>query len=234
MLADAFESLKKYDWGTDLATLSPIEDATVAAHDSDEVRHDLEKRLIAALQGHLSRDAHDYVCRKLAMVGSAAAVPALAAQLANKATSHMARYALERIPAPEAGAALLQALGTVNGNLKIGVISSLAARGEVAAVVPLDRLLRSDDRALALAAALAVGAIGSVQSVSVLQSALRTGTGDQKAVIDALLHCAESLLAQNRQLDAMSVYNSLAEDGRDRLVRLAATRGLLVCAAKRA
>ena len=234
MLADAFESLKKYDWGTDLAELTPIEEATVAAHDNKEVRHDLESRLLAALQGHLSRDAHDYVCRKLAIVGSAAAVPTLAAQLPNKATSHMARYALERIPGPEAGHALRQALGTVKGKLKIGVISSLAARRDTDAVAPLDALLRTDDPALARSAALAVGTIGSPESVGVLQSALRTGTGDQKAVIDALLECAELLLAQNRTTDALSIYHSLSEERHGRLVRLAATRGLLACSAKQA
>ena len=62
----------------------------------------LEDRLIAALKGNLSRDAHDYVCRKLAIVGTAAARADLGRTLARQQErrSHMARYALERITAP--------------------------------------------------------------------------------------------------------------------------------------
>jgi hypothetical protein len=120
MLANAFEALKKYDWGTDLAALAPIEDAAIAAYGNANASQDLENRLIAALKGDLSRDAQDYVCRKLATVGTAAAVPTLAGLLGNKDNSHMARYALERITAPEAAHALRDALVKISGTMKIG------------------------------------------------------------------------------------------------------------------
>ncbi len=125
MLDDAFEALKKYDWGTDRAPLAPIEDAVTAAHGKADARKDLENRLLAALNSDISRDAKDYVCRKLTIVGTAASVPALAGLLGDKDHSHMARFALERIPAPEAAQALRDALAKLSGNLKIGVISSL-------------------------------------------------------------------------------------------------------------
>src|SRR5262245_32238081 len=133
MLDTAFEALTKFDWGTNLAALAPIEDAVIASHDKPDERQQLENRLIAALKGSLSRDAQDYVCRKLATVGSAAAVPVLAGLLMNKDNSHMARFALERIPAPEAAEALRDALNKVSGSLKIGVISSLGGRRDAAA-----------------------------------------------------------------------------------------------------
>src|SRR5262245_9116521 len=106
MLSDAFVALKKYDWGTDLATLSPIEDAVVAAHSDAATANELQIRLIAVINEKISRDAHDYVCRKLAIVGTAAAVPNLAAFLNQPEYSHMARFALERMNAAEAGDAL--------------------------------------------------------------------------------------------------------------------------------
>ena len=64
--------------------------------------------------GH-SRAAKDFVCRKLAIIGTAESVPALAALLPDKDLSHMARYALERIPAPEAAKALREALAKTSG-----------------------------------------------------------------------------------------------------------------------
>jgi hypothetical protein len=51
-------------------------------------------------------------------------------------------------------------------------------------------------------------------------------------VIDALLACAEVLLASQKQNDALAIYRSLAADGQGRLVRLAATRGILACTSK--
>ena len=80
------------------------------------------------------------MCRKLTIVGTAASVPALAGLLGDKDHSHMARYALERIPAPEAGQALREALARLSGNLKIGVISSLGLRRDAAAVSALGEL----------------------------------------------------------------------------------------------
>lgn len=231
MLANAFEALKTFDWGVDLAALAPIEDAVIAAHGQADAGQDLENRLIVALKQDLSRDAQDYVCRKLAVVGTAAAVPNLATLLGNQDRSHMARYALERIAAPEAGKALRDALGTVNGNLKIGVIGSLGARRDRASIARLAKLLHDKNPAVARAAALSLGAIGVAESAAALQAALQAGVAETQAVIDGLLHCAESLLSQNQQTDALSIYKSLS-GAQDRLVRLAATRGLLACAAQ--
>ena len=175
MLDNAFEALKKYDWGTDLAALAPIEDAVTASHGDANARRDLENRLLAALKGNISRDAHDYVCRKLAIVGTVTAVPTLAGLLGQQDHSHMARFALERINAPEAGQALRDALAQVSGILKIGVISSLGARRDAEAVAPLGGLLKDNDPAVARAAALSLGAIGNAESATLLQANLQAG-----------------------------------------------------------
>jgi len=233
MLDNAFEALKTFDWGTDLAVVAPIEDAAIAAHKSPETGRDLENRLAAALKGPLSVDAQGYVCRKLALVGSAASVPALAALLGNKDVSHMARFALERITAPEAAQALRDALGTVSGNQKIGVIGSLGARRDAAAVAPLGALLQDGDPAIARSAAIALGDIGNVDAAKTLQGALSASNARQP-VIDALLTCAEALLAAHRHAEALAIYKSLSGEQQGRLVRLAATRGMLACASKQA
>jgi HEAT repeat protein len=144
----------------------------------------------------------------------------------------MARYALERINAPEAGAALLEALGATSGSQKIGVITSLGSRRDAASVVSLARLLRTDDPTVARAAALALGNIGTAESAAALQTALPTSNGDRQYVIDALLACAESLLASGKAAESTALYQSLSGEQQPRLVRLAATRGLLACGRK--
>jgi HEAT repeat protein len=215
-----------------MAPLAPIEDAVAVSHDQADVRQDLENRLLAALQSDTSRDAKDYVCRKLAIVGTVAAVPALESLLGEKDYSHMARFALERIPAPEAAQALRDAATKVSNELKVGVISSLGSRRDAAAVSVLNGLLADGDPAVARAATLALGAIGSVEAASALKAAAASATGNKPAVIDALLACAEALLAGQKQTDALAIYGSLTAGNQTRLVRLAATRGILACTSK--
>lgn len=229
MLDQAFETLKKFDFGTPLSEVSGIEDAVVAAHADPAMRQDLEQRLIAALSSDISHDAKGYVCRKLAMIGSAAAVPALARLLTEEADAHLARHALERIPGAEAAAALQDALPKLAGKLKIGVIGSLAARREVGAVPALAGLLNDADPAVARSATLALGTIGGDEAVRALQDAIRTAGKENLTLIDALLSCAEFLLAGRQPVEAAAIYKSLSGETHSWLVRLAASRGLLAC-----
>jgi HEAT repeat protein len=234
MLDDAFEALKKYDWGTDREPLAPITDAVAAAHGNPELRKDLQTRLLAALGSEISRDAKDYVCRMLTIVGTAAAAPVLAALLGNENHSHMARFALERIPAPEAANALRDALPRLAPKLKIGAISSIGNRRDTEAVSALAGLLGDGDVAIARAAAAALGHIGTSQAAQALNGAKTSAAEVGQAVIDARLACAEALLASGKTADAHAIYEALSGEKQPRLVRLAATRGKLACAAKSA
>jgi HEAT repeat protein len=234
MLDQSFEALKKFDWGTPLSEVSGIEDAVVASHTDAELHKDLEQRLIAALASDISRDAKDYVCRKLAMIGSAVAVPALSSFLAQEANAHLARHALERIPGPEAAAALKDALPKLAGKLKIGAIGSLGARGETSAVAALSGLLKDADPSIVRSATLALAAIGGPEATRVLTGAVQAASENKPLLIDALLSCAESLLACHKTADAAAIYKLLSGDRQPRLIRLAATRGLLACMSKQA
>ena len=110
-LDKAFDALKSYDWGADRNVLKPIDDAVVASGKNAAARKNLEKRLAGVLKSDVSRAAKDYLCRHLSLVGSAGCVPTLAPLLTDQKLSHLARFALERIPAPEAAKALREALG---------------------------------------------------------------------------------------------------------------------------
>jgi HEAT repeat protein len=233
MLDQAFEALKSYDWGADRNLLNPIEEAVIATHSDSAARRELEARLAAVLSTDASRDAKDYVCRKLMQIGSAACVPALAALLAQARYSHMARFALERIGVPEAAQALREALPQLDGALKIGVISSLAARRDAASIAALAELVDSADPAVAKSAAEALGAIGSAAALKSLKDVRPVDPEAARAAVDAQLACAENLLANDQKSQALAVYKSLAGHDQPKHVRLAATRGMLACAAKR-
>lgn len=233
-LDEPFKALAAYDWGADTAAFKTIDAAVVAAPADAAVRGDLETRFAGVLGSSASRAAKEYVCRKLMMIGTAASVPALAALLADKDQSHIARFALERIPGPEAAAALGDAMTKVDDALKVGLIASLAARRDPGCVPALVACL-SAATPVAAAAATALGAIGSREAVTALSAADPFAPGGVgAAVADARLACAESLLAGGRRDEASAIYRSLAKAaaGRPnaRPLEMAAARGILACA----
>jgi HEAT repeat protein len=230
----AIASLKSYDYGADRNTLKPIDDAVVASYGKAEARKELETKLAAVLSTSASRDAKDYCCRILRVIGTAECVPALAALLGDKELSHSARYALQSIPAPEAGKALRDALSTTSGPLKIGVISSLGARRDAEAISAMATCLTDTDKAIAAAAAHALGAIGTVEASKALTDSVKTASAEVKpSIADACLECAERLLAGGDKSTAIAVYKSLSGDDEPKHVRLAATRGMISAAGKK-
>ncbi|MEX2139006.1 MAG: HEAT repeat domain-containing protein [Pirellulales bacterium] len=232
MLDQAFEALKTYDWGMDPKVLEPI-DKAVISKDAEAGRKELETRLAAVLKSDSTRDAKDYVCRKLMVIGTAASVPALAPLLSEKDYSHMARYALERIPASEAAGAMRSALPKLSSELQVGVISSLGARRDTESVAALAKLLGEADAAVARAAAYALGAIRNGEAARALAKAQPSSPEVKQAATDASLACAEELLAAGKKAEATAVYKRFIGEDHPKHVRLAATRGMLAVAGKR-
>jgi hypothetical protein len=232
MLDQAFESLKKFDWGQDPKVVAPIDEAVISTREDAAKRKELEDKLAAALADEMPLDAKQYVCRKLMIIGTASSVPALSKLLGDKQLSHMARYALERIPAPEAAAALRDSLGKVAGELKIGVISSLGGRKDAESVAVLAQLLGDGDAAIARAAAFALGAIRSPEAAKALGSA-NASAESKSAVTDASFACAEALLTGGKNLDALAIYKGLLAGDPPKHVKVAATKGMLACTSKK-
>ena len=226
MLEQAFEALKTYDFGVDRHVLDPIDEAAVSTRNDPAARKDLESRLLAVLQSSAPRDARDYVCRLLRTIGTAASVPALEALLPDPDMSHMARYALERIPDSQAGKALEHQLGKLNGQLKIGVIASLGTRGQ--GVSLLRPLLHDSDEAIARSAAIALGRIASADANKALGSA-KPRPALAVVFADASMSCAEKLLATGHAKEAKATYQRLLKNNPPELIRLAAERGLKAC-----
>jgi len=247
MSDQAFEALNTYDWGVEPKVLAPIDEAVIKTRGDAAARSDLESHLAAELQSGAPRAAKDYACRQLRTIGTAASVPALAALLPDPNLSHMARYALERIPDPAAGAALREQLPKVSGTLKIGIISSLGARGEDPAaalakgpfgflhganpggtVHLLRTLLTDSDPAVVNAAIRALGMIGTPAASQALAAA-KPAPGTQAVIADATLACAENLLAAGHKREAKADYERLLKNHPSKLIQSAAERGVQAC-----
>jgi HEAT repeat protein/type 1 glutamine amidotransferase len=177
-----------------------------------------EPALIAFLGGSASAAAKGEVCRQLADIGTAASVPALTRLLKNAETAEMARYALERIPAPQAVMALREALSNaLNPKLHIALIYSVGRRHDEGSVGKLSNLLVSSDPSVAAAAANALGLIGTPEAEQALGSIPLT-----RVSAEALLNLADHAPKDR----AAAIYRKLCDEKMPSEVRTPAIRGL--------
>ncbi|RPJ28458.1 MAG: HEAT repeat domain-containing protein [Planctomycetaceae bacterium] len=231
---NAFNTLKTYDWGADRAALKPIDDAIIASQGDAAARKALEKRLVDALAGGISRSAQDYVCRKLRVVGTSQSVEALAALLPAGETSHIARYALERIPDEKAARAMRDALPQVGSKLKPGIIGSLGKRRDKKSVEAISKLLGDSDIQVAQATAQSLGLIGTPAAARELSKFAKKASANMKMpVADARLICAEQLLADGEKTEATALYKELQGNDQPTHVKVAAMKGMLTAATKK-
>ena len=188
--------------------------------------------LIAVLQ---SADAslHDraLACKQLAVVGDESAVPVLASLLGDEKLSHYARFALEPIPGKAVDAALREALNTVQGRLKLGVINSIGARRDAEAIPVLKELLASEDSASADAAASALARIGTPDSVGILIESLGSAQGDRaNSIADALVIGADVLRRDGNKEQAVAAYRAIRGAKLPVRYLIAAVRGEILTA----
>jgi len=163
-------------------------------------------------------------CQRLAVIGTAEAVPVLATLLSDPKLAHYARFALQPIPGPAVDEALRTAMGKLKGELLVGVIDSIGWRRDASAESELIKLMGDKDSEVAGAAAAALGRIGSPHAAAALEHKLRKAKGQVlEATADACLVCAEGLSAQGRGDEAQSLYAALRRPEVPKPARIAAT-----------
>ncbi len=197
-----------------------------ARKDDPRARREIEDRLLVFLRSNAWPGGKMEACRALRLIGSAASVPVLEAMLADRDTTDMARFALERIPGGEADRALVAAVEKTTGDIRRGIIATLGARGTGAAVGPLARLAADKDAATALDATRALGAIGSPEAAAALTAVLARARGALAAeAASALLLCADRDLGAGRKQAATGIYEKVFSARVPTAARQAAFRG---------
>jgi len=182
--------------------------------------------LAVLLASTATGDAKRFALGSLAVAGTPAEVPAIAALLADADLVDPARRALERIPGPEATAALVAAANGTTGTVLAGIANSLGERRDPGAVPVLVRLAGGSDPAVASCAAGALGRICDAASVQALETLRRKALpAVRTAATDACLECAGAL--RGRDLGrAVEIYAALWSRTAPGRVRAAALLGL--------
>jgi hypothetical protein len=129
---DPWQACVKLEYGGDRSFAWSVREQIIST--PPERRAEAEDRLLKALALPGCTDAgRQFICQMLAMVGSVKSVPALAPLLRDPKSTESARYALQPVAGPAADAAFREALGSLTGAAKAGLIGSIALRGDSSA-----------------------------------------------------------------------------------------------------
>ena len=190
---------------------------------------DKEAKLIAVLQSDAPPAEKAMVCRHLAVCGTKAAVPALAALLSNKDLASWARIGLEPISDPAVDEALREAVGKLQGRLLIGVINSIGIRRDPKAVETLAAKLKDADAEVASAAAEALGRIGGEPAAKVLEPPLADAPAAVRpSVAYGCILVAERFLTDKKADEAVKLYDAVRKADVPKQRILEATRGAIL------
>jgi type 1 glutamine amidotransferase/HEAT repeat protein len=166
--------------------------------------------LAALLASDATADAKKFAIGQLAVKGSAAQVPALAALLAAPDFATEAAGALGQIPGPESLAALRDAFAKASPALAASILTALAPRRDAASLPLFQAGLASDNAVLAELSTHALGLLASREALDALNAAK-----PNPALPDARLNCATAL-------GDAAVLADLAAPGRPAHIRRAA------------
>ncbi|MBN1845691.1 MAG: DUF1080 domain-containing protein [Sedimentisphaerales bacterium] len=221
------DQIINWQFDRDRSQMMAMEEALRGASPSQ--LQQVESQLLAVLDSPQATYAgKQYVCRLLRQIGTRQCVAALARLLDDKKLSHMARFALQFNPSDEAGDALRAALGRIGDiELKIGLVGSLGARRDRQAAGQIAGLIGSANPALAQAALRALGDIGGDEAAAALARA-QVRPDLQLLKDDAYLRCADGLAAEGKKAAALEIYRQMSDAGRPTMIRVAASRGLIL------
>lgn len=188
-----------------------------------------ERELIALLKSDAKGGDKAIACKRLAVYGSAEAVPVLAPLLADEHLASWARIALEAIPGPAADEALRQAMPKLQGRLLVGTINSIGVRRDAKAVDALLPKLTESDAEVVSAAAVALGRIGGPRAAKALTGALaKSQEAARPAVAEGCIRCAERFLTDGKAGDAVKLYDTVRKAQVPKQKVLDATRGAIL------
>ncbi len=186
----------------------------------------LEQSAVKTIKSDADALEKDHACRILRVIGTADSVDAVATLLTDEKLSHIARYVLEYMQFPEADAALIAAIGKTTGQVKVGIINSIAMRSNEQNIDTLLPLLEDTDADVAGAAAWALGRIGSPKAVSALSDCYKIASKQMRVpVADGLLNAAAKLIDQGSFQQALAIYTQLQSPDAPEHVQMGAYAG---------
>ena len=235
-LDDCAKQVATYKYGESRKALLDMEAIIRASFGNADQRKAIVDKLAGLLAAaETTPDAKRFVCQQLSIIAGPEAVPVAAKLLPDADLSHSGRTILERVPGPEAAAALRDALGTLKEKLLIGVLNTIGQRRDKDSAAAVAKFLGDADAGVASAAATALGKIAGAGATKALAGVRgKAPAGVKPAVDNAYLRCADALVADGKADEAAAIYLEMTDAKEPKNVRIAALRGLVVANAEKA
>ncbi|MCL2743859.1 MAG: HEAT repeat domain-containing protein [Planctomycetaceae bacterium] len=218
---DAWNAVKTYKYGDDFKPLLAVEAEVQRSAAAPETKVQTAARLAALLNDNTTPAGRQFVCMQLRLVGGTAEVAKLTEYLNKPEDAENARLALTDIQCEESLVSLRKALETFKGRELTGIIGSLSARNDKISIPAIAAKLKSDDPAVAAAAASALGRFG-IDGLDALIKAKSTPNVDK-----ALLNIANQLADAGKTKEAAEIFTMLSDIKQPVGIRRAAFHGLL-------
>jgi type 1 glutamine amidotransferase/HEAT repeat protein len=228
-LSAALKEAAGYEFGGSRAALSLIAEQVRLAQMDDALRANVENGLCTLVRDPGATDeSKDFACRQLALIGSGNSVPSLALLLKDERLSHMARYALDHIEGEAGSKALREAMMATEGDIRIGIITSLGRRRDGVAVEPMMKVVETADMPTLVAILDTLAMIGTVESVNQLLFFAEHTTNPEVAppAMRAVMRAAERSEADGDPWSAASIYRLIYEHEGGEALKIAALCGL--------
>lgn len=225
-----FKAVGVFKDGQSRQNLAQAEKLAHLATQNPARRQAMASRFVALLdpKSGATFEARQFCCRQVGLIGSAKEVPALAALLGDKALGEEARFAMERIPGPEALTALREGLDNASGLARVGLVNTLGERRDEKSIKAIVACMVDKDARVAGAALDALGRIGTAPAALALQQSGKGFPAELEARrAHALVMCADRLAVAGDRKMATEIYRPLTGAGNPAMVRTAATAGLI-------
>ncbi len=226
-VAALFAQAAKYESGLSAEPLQKLEQLVYGSAADAALRTRLEAQFVKLLTGEATFEARRFACKQLMVVGTDAALPALAKLLGDEQTASIACLPLAVSPSPKAGEVLRGALASAKGRSRVQIVTTLGDRRDSAAVPALAALARDADDATACSAVQALGKIADAPAREAL-AALRKDAPPARAaaVIEATFRAARKLASEDRPA-AAALYAGLLQADAPAHVRRGALAALM-------
>jgi HEAT repeat protein len=226
-LDQAFADLSKCKFGESQAPMDTIDQEIRARHGSPEATAALAERLVAVLDGSPTIEARRYVLRRLGRIADNNCIASTSKQLRDPDTAQLAAGVLQGLNNDASRAALRTAIADTKGVVLVQVVNTLGLVGDAPSASAILKLLGSDDEQVRLAAASALGHIGTKEaSDAVLAELDKAKDAFRDRLVDAALTCADKLTASDKAA-ATGIFERFYKDENPTFIRLAALRGLV-------
>ncbi len=182
-------ALAGYRYGDSVAVTRSVAGLVRESYGDADFRSRLVRELTGLIVGEATPDARRYALEQLALIGTAAEAPAIAALMSDTEYAESARAALERNPGPEARAALAAAPATVSGAEldRIRGDAATRTRTDARTLTEILAALADPDAEVAAASLRAVREMPGPLSSDLLRTRLaQLAPGDQVLLLAAL------------------------------------------------